>query len=144
MKKILIWFLVLGLPIWAVAEDVHRGPLQVTGDLTVGGTATASNLSNTNTGDEVSATETTEGLGEIATSAEVIALLDSFRWITPATLKALFDLGIEVGSLTIIGNDGDFFINYANSGNDSTNCPTLTNTAEHWGSKCLAYGKGLE
>jgi len=37
MKKILIWFLVLGLPAAAYAAYVHHGDMQVTGDLQIDG-----------------------------------------------------------------------------------------------------------
>ena len=46
------------------------------------------NLSGTNSGDEVSATETVEGIAELATQVEVDAGTDTSRIVTPATLAS--------------------------------------------------------
>ncbi len=37
------------------------------------------------------------------------------------------------------GSDGDHFYNFANTGTDSTSCPTLTNTATDIGARCDIY-----
>lgn len=47
-----------------------------------------SNLSGTNTGDEPSATDTVQGVIELATQAEVNAGTDTVRAVTPATLAS--------------------------------------------------------
>ena len=47
-----------------------------------------SNLSGTNTGDEVSATTTTEGIVELATTAETTARTDTSRAVTPSGLAS--------------------------------------------------------
>lgn len=57
-------------------------------NLLISGALTASNLSGTNTGDEVAATETVAGKVELATQAEVDTGTDAERVITPATLAA--------------------------------------------------------
>ena len=56
------------------------------GNIATGGTVSGSNLSGTNTGDEISATAATEGIVELATIAEVDTGTDIGRAITPAGL----------------------------------------------------------
>jgi hypothetical protein len=52
------------------------------------GAIAAPNLSGTNTGDEVAASETVAGVSERATIAEVQTGTDSARFVTPASLRA--------------------------------------------------------
>lgn len=58
------------------------------------GNIACTNLSGTNTGDEVTATTTTEGVVELATQAEVDAGTDTSRAVTPSTLANYTGLGI--------------------------------------------------
>lgn len=57
------------------------------GNVTVTGTIAASNLSGTNTGDEVAATTSVAGVVELATTAETTTGTDTARAVTPAALK---------------------------------------------------------
>jgi len=56
-------------------------------NLFITGAITATNITGTNTGDEVAATEAVSGIVEIATQAEVDAGADAVRVVTPLTLK---------------------------------------------------------
>lgn len=77
------------------------GNLTVSGTGTFTGSLTASNLSGTNTGDEVQATTSTAGIIELATQAEVDAGTDTTRAVTPATLAGASIGGKVLGQKTV-------------------------------------------
>lgn len=60
--------------------------MAIPGTLTVTGTAAASNLSGTNTGDESAASTSTAGVIEVATAAEINTGTDATRAVSPDTL----------------------------------------------------------
>ena len=60
--------------------------MAVPGTLTVTGAASASNLSGTNTGDEVAASQSTAGVVELAITSEVNTGTDATRAVTPDAL----------------------------------------------------------
>ncbi len=57
-------------------------------------------ISGSNTGDEVSATDTTEGIAELATDAETVTGSDTGRVTTPANIAAKMAAPGEIGGTT--------------------------------------------
>ena len=72
----------------ADASSHLPGLLTVDDAITATGAVTGSNLSGTNTGDEVQATTTVQGIIEIATQTEVNTGTDTTRAITPSRLRS--------------------------------------------------------
>lgn len=88
-----------------ILSDANRS-LTVSADTTLNG----GTHSGTNTGDEPSATDSAEGVVELATTAEVLTGTDTVRAVTPDALAALWEQGSDVASgSTVTLGDGMFF-----------------------------------
>lgn len=95
-------------------QNTATATIDDSGNITATNISAGATLSGANTGDEATATTTTEGIVELATQAEVDAGTDASRAVTPSTLANYTGLGIANvvedttpqlgGSLDVNGN----------------------------------------